>query len=85
MLNFLSEQLGSVIDNLNKAERLGYIDSAQYWLETRALRNQLIHEYIKDMNVLATALNEAHLAVPYLVRAMQSMVREVQTRMTSSH
>ena len=82
LLTYLGEKLGAFIDNLNKAERLNFVDSAQNWIDTRNLRNQLIHEYIKDMDALAAALNDAHVAVPHLVSAMHSMVREVRARIS---
>lgn len=42
MLAWKGEKAGAFIDNLNHAERLGWINSAQTWLEARALRNKLV-------------------------------------------
>lgn len=41
----LAEEPGSQIETLNRAERLGVLESADRWLEARQLRNRLIHEY----------------------------------------
>jgi len=82
LFNFLLEKVGPVIDNLNRAEKLGWLESAQAWQDIRGMRNRLIHEYIVDMQVLAEALNDAHVAVPLLVQAMHNMVREVKARIS---
>lgn len=58
-LQSLAERTGSQIENLNKAERLGVLESTQQWLAARKLRNQLVHEYMQDPNAFAAALAEA--------------------------
>jgi hypothetical protein len=47
-LQALAEQPGSQIETLNRAERLGVVESARTWLEARKLRNQLVHEYMDN-------------------------------------
>lgn len=44
----LAETPGSQIEILNRAERLGVVESVERWLEARKLRNRLIHEYMED-------------------------------------
>jgi len=46
LLSALAETLGPAIDNLDKAEKLKLIESADGWMEIRRLRNQMVHEYI---------------------------------------
>lgn len=59
----LAERVGSQIENLNKAERLGVIESTEAWLIARKLRNQLGHEYMNDPEAFAAVLAEVkHLA-----------------------
>lgn len=41
----LAETPASQIETLNKAEKLGVIESAEQWLQARKLRNVLVHEY----------------------------------------
>ena len=36
---------GGFVDQLNRAEKLGLIDSVQTWMEIRELRNATVHEY----------------------------------------
>jgi len=35
------------------------IPSAEEWVEIRLLRNQMVHEYIESVEILADALNRA--------------------------
>jgi len=52
MLRASLEKMGSQLDNLLRAEKLGWIDSTQTWIEIRELRNKLVHEYIESPSVL---------------------------------
>ncbi len=45
---------------MDKAEKFGFIASADGWMEMRRLRNQMVHEYIEDLAVLASALRSGH-------------------------
>lgn len=45
-LSALAEVPGSQIEVLNRAERLGVVESTERWLEARKLRNRLVHEYM---------------------------------------
>ena len=80
LLHALAEPVGPAIDNLNRAERLGWIASVDTWLEARRLRNRMIHEYVRDPLELATALSLAHAAVPELESATRAMSIVVPTR-----
>jgi uncharacterized protein with HEPN domain len=70
----LGEEVAAVIDTLDRAERLGLIPSADDWLTMRKLRNQMVHEYIEDAIVLASALQAGHEFVPTLVRVADGLV-----------
>lgn len=74
----LAEKPGSAIENLDRAERFGWIDSADAWLEMRKLRNQMVHEYIEDLEVLASALRGGHDFVPALVSSARRSVAEAE-------
>ena len=76
LLLALAETPGPAIDNLDKAEKFGFIESADTWLEMRKLRNQMVHEYIEDMAVLSSALRSGHAFVPALVAAARRCVAE---------
>ena len=53
------EKTGSQLDNLLRAEKLGWIESTQSWVELRELRNRLVHEYIESADDLLDALHQA--------------------------
>lgn len=59
-LNAVGERTATAADNLNRAEKLALITSAETWMVLRDLRNQMIHEYIEDLDHLAEALNRGH-------------------------
>ncbi|WP_215843522.1 nucleotidyltransferase substrate binding protein [Acidithiobacillus montserratensis] len=77
-LHAVLEPTGSVIDNLNRAEALGIIEQAQDWMEMRALRNRLVHEYLPGPEVMLASLERAHHFIPVL----QATYTELQYRAT---
>lgn len=83
-LEALAEPTSSQIENLNKAERLGVINSTEDWLAARQIRNQLVHEYMVSADDLVAALAIAKQAseqfaytqnaiVGYLLKAFPSI------------
>ncbi len=80
LLRALGESVGAAIDNLDRAERLGWLASADQWLVVRRLRNQMVHEYIEDPAILASALQAAHEQVPMLVTAAAALLAEIDAR-----
>jgi hypothetical protein len=78
LLTALAEEVGPAIDNLDRAEKFGFIESADGWMEMRRLRNQMVHEYIEDLVVLTNALSSGHAFVPVLVTAAKRLVAEAQ-------
>ena len=76
----LGEKTAAAIDNLDRAERLGLINSADEWMTMRNLRNQMVHEYVEDPAVLASALQSGHAFVPALIAAADKMITEIERR-----
>jgi uncharacterized protein with HEPN domain len=60
LLKALGESEQALLINLNKAEKYGWLSSAEAWIQLRQLRNQMIHEYIEDSQILYNALVVAH-------------------------
>ncbi len=58
-LQAAGERTGTALDNLNLAQRLGFLDEPEQWLDMRRLRNRLVHEYVEDIAELAAALAAA--------------------------
>jgi len=79
-LRALGERTGAVADNLDRAEKLGVLDSADKWLEIRQTRNQMIHEYIESPQVLADAINTAHGYEETLVAFALAMLADAEQR-----
>lgn len=67
------EPIGTVLDNLNRAEKLGLIPSVADWVEARSLRNSLIHEYIEDIDLLRQSVLRALELVPMLEMVTQQL------------
>lgn len=84
LLSAMAEKTATTIDNLDKAERLGWIESAETWLQIRKLRNQMVHEYIEDLAILTSALKAGHQHVATLVVAGQNMISQATRLMKSS-
>ena len=80
LLEALGEERAILIDRLDKAEKLGWIQSSDQWMAIRQLRNQMIHEYIEDPDILAKALQTGHEYVEELLTAAQNMLNELQKR-----
>ena len=80
LLEALGEKSSSVIDNLDRAERLGLIKSSDEWMTIRNLRNQMIHEYVEDPAILSSALQTGHAFVPTLIVAANKMIAEIEQR-----
>lgn len=80
LLTALGEKTSAAIDNLDRAERLELIESADEWMAMRNLRNQMIHEYVEDPAVLTGALQAGHAFVPTLIDTAGKMVNEIEGR-----
>ena len=81
LLAAVAEPVGAAIDNLNRAERLGWLESVELWRSVRALRNQMIHEYVEDRHALESALIAARDAVSMLCETAVRLGDEVARRM----
>lgn len=80
LLTALGETPGAAIDNLDRAERLELIASADEWMALRKLRNQMVHEYVEDLALLASALQAGHESVPVLIQAANKLIAEIERR-----
>jgi len=64
----------SLLDVLNKLEKLEYIDSTEEWIGFRALRNILTHEYPTNQDEIAEAVELAIDSYNKMKRIYMSMV-----------
>ena len=77
LLAAMAEPIGAVMENLDRAEKLGWLASADTWIEIRKLRNQMVHEYIEDATILINALQSGHAYVPVLISAAASLIAQI--------
>lgn len=80
LLAALGESPGAQLDNLDRAERLGWIVSADQWMTIRKLRNQMVHEYMEDLMVLASALQSGHDFVKVLLDTATVLADQLKSR-----
>jgi hypothetical protein len=74
-LKAMEEGAGAVPENLDRAEKLGLLSSADDWLAVRKLRNLMVHEYIDHPETLHMALNSAHDHVTMLAQTVDNFER----------
>ena len=79
-LTLMQEIPATMLENLDRAERLALIDSADEWLAIRKLRNRMIHEYVRTPADLIDALNAAHQFIPALLNALNAIVKAIVGR-----
>lgn len=79
-LEALQEPTKAAIDNLDKAEKLRFLDSVESWIEVRQLRNKMVHEYIESIEILSEALKIAHNYEPHLINFANNMLNYLQTK-----
>lgn len=80
LLAALGENPSAAIDNLDRAERLELLNSADDWMAMRNLRNQMVHEYVEDPAILSSALKTGHLFVPDLIATANKIIAEIERR-----
>ena len=74
-LKAMEERAGAVLENLDRAEKLGLLSSADDWLAVRKLPNLMVHEYIDHPETLHMALNSAHHHVAMLAQTVENFER----------
>jgi len=72
------EKTGTQLDNLLRAEKLGWVESTESWIELRELRNRLVHEYMETADDLLEALQQALRSVPVLIETQRRMAEYAQ-------
>jgi len=80
LLNTLGQKQASLIDNLDTAERLEWIISANEWQAIRQLRNQMVHDTIEDLEILVSAIQTAEGFVATLTSTSKKLENELQKR-----
>ena len=79
VLDPLGEPVGAFIDNLDRAEKLKLVNSADIRMSMRPLRNQMVHEYIEDAGVLSDAVQAGHAFVSDLKESSVAIICTLAT------
>lgn len=64
----------TMIDKVNKLEKLGIIQNADIWTNMRLLRNHLAHEYPEHPDLTAKYLNQTFTTVPKLIDCLNKLI-----------
>lgn len=59
LLEYAGESVGSVIDNLNTAHKVGWIEDPAAWTDLNRVCNTLVHEYREDPEFMAAQIATA--------------------------
>ena len=66
------EPPGTVRDRINRAEKMGAIDSADEFIEIRILRNEIAHEYKSD--TIYDIFKQVMALTPALLKSVESIL-----------
>jgi hypothetical protein len=80
-LTTLLEKPGAMIDNLSRAEQLGWVTDTEGWITVRELRNRLVHEYVTDPGQFAADIRAAGEFVPMFRKTYESLLELAQDRL----
>jgi hypothetical protein len=84
LLDAMAETRGAATENLDRAEKLGWLESTDDWLVMRKLRNQMVHEYIEDLVILCDSLKAGHSFVKTLVKTADQFIFQADRRIAAS-
>ena len=73
-LRAVQEPVDTALENLDRAEKLGLVQSADAWISVKKLCNQLVHEYVGRMDILQDALFQANDQVSLLAFTANQLV-----------
>lgn len=79
-LEAVGEKRTTAMDRLDAGERLGPIPSADERFAIRKLRNKMVHEYIEDPEILASALQSGHDFVATLLHVADALESAITKR-----
>lgn len=68
----------SFLDALHRMEKLNLLPSTKWWLDLRALRNRLVHDYPDDPKFLADNINQASQSSIELLEYWKSLRQDVE-------
>lgn len=73
-----SHEALSMIDKLNKLERLNILEDKDTWLEMSELRNHLAHEYPDHPELIALFLNQTYSYSHQLIEILKKLLEQIE-------
>jgi uncharacterized protein Usg len=67
----------TMIDKINKLEKLNIIDDANLWFEMREIRHHLTHEYPDHPEITARYLNQMFNLAPKLLLLLENIKKRI--------
>jgi len=77
ILNLLEEDAVAFIDKLNKLEKLGYIEDANWWVELREIRNKIAHDYPDDHDLICSHISVVIVKAAELIEFWQKLKTKI--------
>lgn len=77
ILNLLEEDTVAFIDKLNKLEKLGYIEDANWWVELREIRNKIAHDYPDDHDLICSHISVVIVKAAELIEFWQKLKTKI--------
>jgi len=77
ILNLLEEDAVAFIDKLNKLEKLGYIEDANWWRELHEIRNKIAHYYLDDHDLICSHISVATIKAAGLIEFWQKLKTKI--------
>ena len=77
ILNLLEEDAVAFIDKLNKLEKLGYIEDANWWRELREIRNKIAHDYPDNHDLICSHISVVIVKAAELIEFWQKLKTKI--------
>lgn len=77
ILNLLEEDAVAFIDKLNKLEKLGYIEDANWWVELREIRNKIAYDYPDDHDLICSHISVVTIKAAELIEFWQKLKTKI--------
>lgn len=74
------EKVSVAIDNLDKAEKLELLESSDAWMGIRGIRNQMVHEYIEELDKLCASINRAKDHIALIESFANNLINDIEKR-----
>ena len=80
LLDAMAEPIESnrFLDVLTHLEKIGILDSVDFWIDLRIVRNFIAHDYPEEPLLLIQNINNLHICSVKLINFWEKMLQEIQ-------